>query len=145
MANSKKLILICIGLVLITITAYWSIGNSQFINFDDNVYVYENGYVQSGLSWNSVKWTFSAQTTRKSGNWHPIHLAVIDGWSWTFRQQPTRISRHKSLPRHKKITMKRYSIFKTLCDFDLILKRRGIVWTNCWQGKTSLWKVGKTI
>jgi tetratricopeptide (TPR) repeat protein len=71
MANLKTSILICIGLVWITLAAYWSTGSFQFINFDDNVYVYDNGHVQSGLSWNGVQWAFSADSS-KVGHWHPI-------------------------------------------------------------------------
>ena len=41
----------------------------DFVNFDDNVYVYENARVQHGLTWGSVGWAF---TTLEGGFWHPL-------------------------------------------------------------------------
>jgi tetratricopeptide (TPR) repeat protein len=40
-----------------------------FINLDDNLYVYQNSYVASGLNLASLKWAF---TTFHSANWHPL-------------------------------------------------------------------------
>lgn len=41
----------------------------NFINFDDNLYVYENSFVTSGLNWTNIKWAF---THFHSANWHPL-------------------------------------------------------------------------
>jgi tetratricopeptide (TPR) repeat protein len=41
----------------------------DFINLDDNLYVYQNPVVASGLNAASVKWAF---TTFHSANWHPL-------------------------------------------------------------------------
>ena len=40
-----------------------------FINFDDNLYVYENPFVFSGLNQTTFKWAF---THFHSANWHPL-------------------------------------------------------------------------
>ncbi len=40
-----------------------------FVNFDDNVYVYENTRLQHGLSWGTIRWAF---TTLDAGFWHPL-------------------------------------------------------------------------
>jgi len=40
-----------------------------FTNFDDNVYVTDNGRVQQGLTIQNVAW---AMTARHAGNWHPL-------------------------------------------------------------------------
>ncbi len=41
----------------------------DFVNFDDDQYVYENAVVQGGLQPDGVKWAF---TRRHSNNWHPL-------------------------------------------------------------------------
>jgi tetratricopeptide (TPR) repeat protein len=40
-----------------------------FVNYDDNIYVYENPIVQKGLTWQGVRW---ASTYRGIGHWHPL-------------------------------------------------------------------------
>src|SRR5215207_7966903 len=41
----------------------------EFINLDDNLYIYDNPYVRPGLNWVSTQWAF---TTFHSANWHPL-------------------------------------------------------------------------
>ncbi|MGD0277304.1 MAG: tetratricopeptide repeat protein [Syntrophales bacterium] len=65
-------ILICLALAILTVIAFWPLKDSGFINFDDDIYVYENAYVQSGLNWNSIGQAFSSELAGKSGLWHPV-------------------------------------------------------------------------
>jgi tetratricopeptide (TPR) repeat protein len=51
---------ICILLAIVTFAVYLPVVNYQFINYDDNVYVVENQHVRSGLSWENIKWGFTA-------------------------------------------------------------------------------------
>ena len=57
------------GLILATATAavYWPVIHHDFINCDDQSYVYENPALQAGLSWQGVVWAF---TTGYAGNWY---------------------------------------------------------------------------
>ncbi len=64
--------LICLALAIVTIAAFWQIQDCGFINFDDDVYVYENAYIQSGLNWDSLKQAFSFDLASRSGHWHPL-------------------------------------------------------------------------
>ena len=48
---------------------YWPVRNYEFVMYDDNVYVTENKHVNSGLSWENVKWAF---THSWASNWHPL-------------------------------------------------------------------------
>ncbi len=64
--------LVCLALASLTIAAFWQIKDCGFIDFDDNIYVYSNAYVQSGLDWNSVGQAFSYELATKIGFWHPI-------------------------------------------------------------------------
>jgi len=65
-------VLICLALAILTIIAFWSLKDCGFINLDDNTYVYENAYVQSGLNWNSIRQAFSFELVERSSNWHPL-------------------------------------------------------------------------
>jgi Tfp pilus assembly protein PilF len=45
------------------------VGDHEFINYDDNVYITDNAQVQKGLTSNGIIWAF---TTSHTGNWHPL-------------------------------------------------------------------------
>ncbi|MCP4681332.1 MAG: hypothetical protein GY864_03260 [Desulfobacterales bacterium] len=71
MTSSSKYrdILICLFLLIITFAAYCQVGNHEFVYFDDREYVFENRYVQQGLSIKGVIWSFTAT---HASNWHPL-------------------------------------------------------------------------
>jgi tetratricopeptide (TPR) repeat protein len=56
-------------LILLVAAAFSPVFSSGFIDFDDDLYVTANPYVQAGLTWTGLKWAF--QTTAAS-NWHPV-------------------------------------------------------------------------
>ena len=62
-------ILICLLLAIATAVVYWQVGQHQFINLDDDVYVYENPATQAGLTARGFAWAF---TTFTAANWHPL-------------------------------------------------------------------------
>ncbi|MDX6692699.1 MAG: protein O-mannosyl-transferase [Blastocatellia bacterium] len=62
-------ILICLSLAIVTAVVYWQLGEHQFINLDDDVYVYENSAVRAGLTARGFAWAF---TTFNAANWHPL-------------------------------------------------------------------------
>ena len=41
----------------------------EFVNFDDDAHVYENPYVQGGLTWENLKWDFGVHGPSQ---WHPL-------------------------------------------------------------------------
>jgi tetratricopeptide (TPR) repeat protein len=65
--------LICLALAILTIITFWSLKDCGFTNFDDDLYVTENAYVQSGLNANSIgqALSFSSELEKKSG-WTPL-------------------------------------------------------------------------
>ena len=71
--NKYGVILICAFLVATTVIVYWPIFYSDFVNYDDPIYVTENIHVQSGLTSQNIVWAF---TSSRAGNWHPLHLAI---------------------------------------------------------------------
>jgi tetratricopeptide (TPR) repeat protein len=67
--HNHRCLLICIALAITTFAVYLPVVNYQFINYDDNAYVVENPYVRSGLSWENVKWGFTAV---HDAYWQPL-------------------------------------------------------------------------
>ena len=65
-----KTIILC-AIVGLTIFFYWNIQDHQFLNFDDDVYVSSNPYVNNGFSLGNIKWTF---TFTGISYWHPLTL-----------------------------------------------------------------------
>ena len=67
--NGSLKFIICIFLVISTLAVYWQVQDHEFINYDDNEYITENGHVQAGLTGESIVWAF---TTPHVSNWHPM-------------------------------------------------------------------------
>ena len=57
---------ICLALILSTLAIYAQMYRDGFVNLDDQLYVYENPYVQAGLTFASLKWALTAVV---ASNW----------------------------------------------------------------------------
>jgi len=57
------------ALVIVTAIVFWPLSSSDFINYDDPLYVTENSMVQRGLTWSGITWAF---TDIAAFNWHPV-------------------------------------------------------------------------
>jgi protein O-mannosyl-transferase len=62
-------LLVCVAMTIAVVIVYWQVFNNGFIDFDDPLYVTGNTSIQSGLTWQSIKWAF---TTNNAYNWHPL-------------------------------------------------------------------------
>jgi tetratricopeptide (TPR) repeat protein len=60
---------VLILLPLLVFLAYLPALTSDFVRYDDQVYVTENVHVQLGLTWENVKWAFCTPT---APYWHPV-------------------------------------------------------------------------
>ena len=61
---------LCSGILFaLTVSIYAPATRLGFIEYDDNLYVYRNDYVQAGLTSESIQY---AWTTFDSGNWKPV-------------------------------------------------------------------------
>src|SRR6202011_2119024 len=62
-----------IGICALLVTLVWIVFaqtlHHDFVNFDDNKYIYENAQVSRGLSYDGLMWAF---TRVHSENWHPL-------------------------------------------------------------------------
>jgi len=68
-SRETHIVTLCLLLVAATLAFYNPIIHNQFIDFDDSSYILKNSWVQGGLTWDTVKWSF---TTFREGNWHPV-------------------------------------------------------------------------
>lgn len=66
------------ALTLIVLCVYWQVGSHDFVNLDDDIYVYENQRVAQGLTKENIVWAF---TSIDVTNWHPVtwlsHMADV--------------------------------------------------------------------
>src|SRR5713101_4418047 len=72
MASEHKIFFslgICILLAAITWVVFGQTLHHDFVNYDDDKYVYENPVVPSGVTLGGVAWAFTHSHVR---NWHPL-------------------------------------------------------------------------
>jgi tetratricopeptide (TPR) repeat protein len=68
-SSAQRTLLLCLLLMNVALALYIPVTHNAFINFDDDTYITDNPHVQAGLTWSTVKWSF---TTFETGNWHPL-------------------------------------------------------------------------
>ena len=68
-SGEKRSAVLCLALVLLTLAFYNSVVRNGFTRFDDDDYIVRNVHVRAGLTWETVKWSF---TSYDAANWHPL-------------------------------------------------------------------------
>lgn len=117
MINNKQSFLICLILTLLTLAVYLQVKNFDFVNYDDNTYVYENSNIHNGLSVESVKWAF---TTGYANFWHPLTwLSHILDWQL-----------YGSNPAGHHLTNLLFHILNTLLLFIVFKKLTNEIWQS---------------
>lgn len=58
-----------LAIALAVVLVYGQVYSHEFIDFDDNQYLFDNPRVRSGLSLENIRW---AMTTDHGANWHPV-------------------------------------------------------------------------
>jgi tetratricopeptide (TPR) repeat protein len=111
---------IWIGLFLavITVAAFEQVRTCAFIDFDDNVYVTENLYVQSGLTLRGLIWAFK---TMHVGHWHPV--------TWLSHMLDCQLYGLKPSGHH--LTNLVIHIANTLLLFFVLRRMTGALWRSC--------------
>lgn len=61
--------LIAFAMLLVTMAVYSPVRHNGFVDFDDPAYIIENPHVNSGLTWENVRWAVSHAHAH---NWHPV-------------------------------------------------------------------------
>ena len=67
--NPYTVLAVCGLLVLAVALVFGQTVRFEFVNYDDNEYVYENPQVAHGLTVQGIAWAF---TTGHASNWHPL-------------------------------------------------------------------------
>jgi tetratricopeptide (TPR) repeat protein len=67
--REKQRLILCLALFAMTLVFYNPIVHDGFVLLDDVPYILSNPPVLAGLTWNTVKWSF---TTFHAGYWHPL-------------------------------------------------------------------------
>jgi Flp pilus assembly protein TadD len=65
----KPELVMCILLILITLTVYWNVQNHDFVNVDDDLYITDNQEVREGLTKEGLIWAFSIN---EIDYWRPL-------------------------------------------------------------------------
>ena len=105
-------------LVVITFVAFEQVRTCAFINFDDNTYVTENLYVQSGLTLEGVIWAFGKI---HAGHWHPL--------TWVSHMLDFQLYGLKPSGHH--LTNLVFHIANTLLLFFVLRRMTGALWRSC--------------
>src|SRR5579862_6231499 len=58
--EQSEVLWIALALTLANLAVYWRITSYRFLNFDDDSYVVNNTSVSHGLTWENVRWAFTA-------------------------------------------------------------------------------------
>ena len=70
---------ICAGLAAAVFAIYIQTARFEFVDYDDNVYVFDNPQVMKGLTADNIAWAFSSH---HAAPWHPItsisHMLDVD-------------------------------------------------------------------
>jgi tetratricopeptide (TPR) repeat protein len=69
--QSWRPLLFAAGLVLLTALVYAPVLRHGFVNYDDNLYVSGNPVVRQGLTWEGLRWAWTAAV---ACNWHPVTM-----------------------------------------------------------------------
>lgn len=64
----SRTLVACLLLSVATVFTYLPVRHFSFVNYDDGDYVFANSHVNSGVTWNNVRWSITGVA---SGNWHP--------------------------------------------------------------------------
>jgi predicted negative regulator of RcsB-dependent stress response len=70
-SSKSRLFLLCLALTLATLAVFGQVRHHEFVDFDDDDYIYGNTYVLSGLTREGLVYAF---TSHNLGDWHPLTM-----------------------------------------------------------------------
>jgi len=117
MSRRRLQLLVCLSLIVATVGAYWQVRNHDFVNYDDDIYITENRYVQADLTWEGIIWAF---TTTHASNWHPL--------TWLSHVLDCQIYGLNSGRHH--VTSLLFHVVNTLLLFVVLKRTTGALWRS---------------
>jgi hypothetical protein len=115
--NVRHDFLVCMFLVIMTLSVYWQVKNHAFVNYDDETYVTTNNYVLNGLTLKGVNWSLTAA---HASNWHPI----------TWLSHMTDIQFYGMNAGRHHLTNVLFHIINTLLLFLVFRRMTGDIWRS---------------
>jgi len=109
--------LLALGLIALTLVAYWPTFSNGFVNYDDPGYVVQNHFVQTGLNASSIAWAWRATIM---ANWHPL--------TWMSHMVDVRLFRLNPAGHHASSLF--LHIVNVVLLFLLLLKATGYLWRS---------------
>lgn len=73
--DERRFYLIALLLVGIAVALFWPVARFNFVNYDDDKYVFQNPHIREGLSWKGIRWAFTADLVQDSLHadyWQPV-------------------------------------------------------------------------
>src|SRR5690242_1500685 len=73
--------LVAVGVFLLTFVTFWPVVRCGLVNYDDPLYITENGHVQQGLTSDGLRWAFARS---HAGNYQPLTYVslMLDRTLW---------------------------------------------------------------
>lgn len=68
-SSRNRNLIFCLLLAVLTASVYGRIKGYPFVNLDDPAYVTQNVHVKAGLTWDTFRWSWTAND---ASNWHPL-------------------------------------------------------------------------
>jgi Flp pilus assembly protein TadD len=65
----RRFVVYSLLITAVTVAVYWPVGDHDFVNYDEPLYVTRNPQVQAGLTLEGLRFAFTSTST---GNWHPL-------------------------------------------------------------------------
>ena len=115
--NVRHDFLVCMFLVITTLSVYWQVKNHAFVNYDDESYVTTNIYVLNGLTLKGVTWSLTAA---HASNWHPI--------TWLSHMTDSQLYGMNAGMHH--LTNVLFHIINTLLLFLVFRRMTGDIWRS---------------
>ena len=115
--QTRRTLLICVGLSAMTLAVFWPVTEHDFINCDDPAYVTLNAHVLKGLSWGNVGWAFS---TVFYDYYHPL--------AWLSHMLDVQLFGVK--PGWHHLTSLLIHLANTLLLFRVLCRMTGAVWRS---------------
>ena len=109
--------IICMFLVISSIAVYRDIQHHEFVNFDDDMYIFENLHLAKGLTGTSIAWAF---TTSYAANWHPL--------TWISHLLDVQLYGMNAGKHH--LTSLLFHILNTLLLFLVLKRMTGTLWRS---------------
>ena len=113
----NRTVLICLSLVALTVGVYWRVHSFDFVAYDDEVYVVNNPNVNTGLTFENIKWAF---TTEHASNWDPV--------TWMSHMLDCQLFGIGRPPRGHHLVSLFIHVINTLLLFTLFRRMTGATW-----------------